>query len=326
MAFKLADLFVQFSAAGVDVLTKTLAGVKAQLEKVRDGAEEVGKAAVSGFNKAQSALITLTRAGLAGTVQGEALALRLQLIGREIASVFVPQIQAAVAGLGKLVEVMRSLNGEQQANLAGWLLGAAGAFKFATALGGILGPIGAIVGALTGLFIGLEVGKNGFAGLLAVFQPVFDAIREGFAQLQPQISALVTELQPLINAFIRLTTISIREVFGALTEALKALVPILRFVVEQFRLLTESILPDNFFKPLTPPSQQQEPRTRTDVTPAKTGFESVQDSFRRIQQAALRQDLESDVPKKQLEKLGFMDEKLGFIATAVRLKKPVFTD
>jgi phage-related protein len=312
---------VQFSAKGADALSEAIKGVKEKLADIVKGADIAGKAMRTAFDAAGASLSIF--AGLTGTVQGEALSLRFQMLSREIASLFIPQIQAAINALGRLVEWLRNLSGEQQSNLAGWIVGASAAFKFGSVLGGLLGPIGAVVGALLGIGTGILVGKNGFSELLAVFRPAWDAISAGFAELKPQLMALVAELQPLINAFIRLAALSIRAVFIGLTEALKALVPILRYVVEQFRLLAEQYLPQDFFKPLAPATQREKPRQ--DVTLARTGVESVQDTFRRLQQASLRQDV-ADVPKQQLEKLGFIDEKLGFIATGVRLKKPVFTD
>lgn len=83
-------------------------------EKAAAGAKKFAEASKYAFALGITGAIGFVRAGLQGTVQGELLNYRMQLLSREIASVFLPVVQKMTDYIGEAVSWFRSLNREQQ--------------------------------------------------------------------------------------------------------------------------------------------------------------------------------------------------------------------
>jgi hypothetical protein len=211
---KLFDLFCDVSVRGLDVFSKAVGEVRKQLDGVQQGAAAVGRVANYGFAAATGAVLGWVRAGTQGTGVGDLLALRFQLLSRQIASVFLPAIEAVSDRVQKAVEWFRSLDGVQQDQIQRWaltgiaVLGVAtvlpkvvagvqaltvafGALRVAT--GGVAGVIGAVVAGAVALGVGAIVAEDGVGGLVEVLAP--------FLQLAKDIgSILATLLVPAAQA------------------------------------------------------------------------------------------------------------------------------
>jgi len=63
-------------------------------------------------------------------------------------------------------------------------------------------------------------------------------------------------------------------------------------------------------------------RARQQLASSQTGFESFQQTYQRLQEAALKTSLGPDVPRLQLNKLADIEKAIQDLATEVKLKKP----
>ncbi len=132
---KLADLFVEFGVEN-DAQLKTVLkeiekefreeekaakeAAKAQEEhakKVGAAYREVGAIAVAAFASAQGALMGFVRAGFAGTAESDMFGTQLKMLSQEIASIFLPIMEAATEKVMEITDWFRSLSGEEQDNI-----------------------------------------------------------------------------------------------------------------------------------------------------------------------------------------------------------------
>lgn len=104
-------------------------------EKMREASGRFFKAGEDGWKKLTGAAILgfsaygMFSAGLSGTSEGFAISHRFQLLAREITQLFLPAIRAVIDWLGRLVEWFRRLSGLQQRMIGStvlWTLGLIG--------------------------------------------------------------------------------------------------------------------------------------------------------------------------------------------------------
>jgi hypothetical protein len=348
--------------------------------------DAVGRKSAIAFAAATATLGGFVRAGVAGTTMGELLSLRMEMLSRQIGSLFVPELQAASDAIGRAVDWFRALSGEQQRNIARWIEGGLAALATATILpkvfagitlvvtglksltaawlgvgaatGGLLPLLGAVLSGLAALTVGSEAGRKGFMGLFDVVRPLLVAIGRIIGELADGLRPVMAELVALgkdfgsslvegLTAAIPLAA-KLAQVLG---EVLATLARFREFTLfNQLRgffnfgiaLMEESakalrgeqvdaerlnIL--NFLKrreaAATPPKPGQP--GRDDLIPSRSGFESIDATFKRIQLASLKADLgakgksveeqQLEVQRMQLAEQQKTNERLGGIKPAV---------
>ncbi|HYE21320.1 MAG TPA: hypothetical protein VEA69_22935 [Tepidisphaeraceae bacterium] len=199
MPFKLADFFCQFSAQGHQELKKEFETLKRQMEDMSDAGEKVGTemkqqfrsmsrdleeskkkadqlkeayATVAGGMRTAFAAASLTltgfiRAGLQGTSEGNAFALSMQQLSREIASLFLPVIRSAIRLVQDLTGWFRSLDGSTQ-RLVGSTILWVGLFGTGVIiLPKLVAGFTALVSVIRGLAAALAAANIASGGLLA---------------------------------------------------------------------------------------------------------------------------------------------------------------
>src|SRR5262249_3168955 len=142
---RISQLYVEFSTKGLPELQRALEGIKALAEGLGRQFEQSGLKITTTVNNWGRGLQDLgalggrvfgalagyvggfVRQGIAPSAAGEFLGLQRQQLSLQIASLFVPQIQAVQQGLVRVIQWFRSLTGEQQASIRQWLLWTAGA-------------------------------------------------------------------------------------------------------------------------------------------------------------------------------------------------------
>jgi hypothetical protein len=173
--------------------------------------------AVTAFQSLTNAARGWVQTGLQGTTTGNLLATQFQFLGREVAAVFLPTLNAVIDRVRDLTNWFRRLTGDQQDNIRRWVE-AAGAFvltqqiltRVAATIGGVVIPMvkllgsvvtgeaftvaGAIglatgglsilVGALSvaasaavGFAVGTQSGREALANLWQAVRPVVDGMR-----------------------------------------------------------------------------------------------------------------------------------------------------
>lgn len=275
MAEPLVEYLVTLEAAGQDAVNTAVAGVKERLQALDPVIGQFARTFAEAFvaaqqqaarmAQAQRELATVTgmtaerqrqlaqafsltagplmgfiRSGLQGTAQGELLSLRMQMLSREIANLFLPAINAAVNGLVRLTEWFRSLSGQQQESIARWVavgtsvLGvsiilpkvAAGFALVGNALttAFAFNPILALVGVLVG--VGLAADNTGelVADLARSFRPLFQAVGEVVRPLLEFAGAVATALAPQIKRLAEILALPVVQ-WGLLAAGMLAVMP-----------------------------------------------------------------------------------------------------
>lgn len=251
MAFKLADLFVQFSAKGADAMQSAISAVSKS---------------VLGF----------AAAGLIGTTQGEHLRLTTQLFAREITAIFLPAIQMATRAIVAATAWLRGLSSEQQDAILKWTA-AAGAMM---AFGKALAFIGLTVSGPVGLVLKLVAGMAG----LAAFS---DSASGSFGRLGAAVGRIFDALAPLGDMFIKLAETLVDMVVPVL-ETLATWIEEVADLLERLGVISESR------KQAASGGGQHR-----GVTATPGGMEGIMDTYKRLQQSALRTDV--NYPKQQVE-------------------------
>lgn len=289
---------------------KIVEGIGGALSRVGEQFAALGRAAQLPFALATGAVLGFVRAGLAGTTAGEALALRFQLLNREIASLFLPIIERVIGALDRAVNWFKSLDGATQeaigrtVALSVALLGAAVILpRLIAGVEGVAGafvllranPIVAVVAALAALLLFTESGREAIAGIGEAFRPVVAAVGELWRAFQPIIDALASVIPPLVQA--------LQPVFEGLAAAITVVVNALTAVVNGLRAAINWVIDRindvrRFFGQseiarIAEPREREERRReggrdRHELANATRGPESLQASFTRFQTAALR--------------------------------------
>ncbi len=248
-SWKLADLFVEFKAKGVEAMSSAVAAVSK---------------GVLGF----------AAAGLIGTTQGEHLRMVTQLFAREITSIFLPAIQAATSAILAATDWLRGLSGEQQDAILKWTAAAGAVMVFTKALA----FIGLTASGPVGLILKLVAGLTG----LSVFS---DKAGSSFGRLGAAVSRIFSALAPIGDLFLTFA----ETLIGMVVPVLEQLATWIEEVAELLERL--GVVAD-----------RQKQATRSEhrgVTATPGGMEGILDTYRRMQQTALRTD--ANYPKQQVE-------------------------
>ncbi len=235
MGFRLAELFVEFKVQGLAQFAGALDDVRRRNQALADVQSKFGAAGVEALKKVQqqaeatrkkfddatrtltifgaagtAAILGFTRAGLAGTAQGNYLALTMERLSREVAGIFLPTVEKLIGYLEETVDWFRSLSGEQQDSIQKWVLIGAGVLAVVVILPKLLGGIGAVITVAKGLYLAIVGIPAAIAWITAAIPPLIGAVSSLSASLfafaaNPVvlaiagIAALVLALLPLIE-------------------------------------------------------------------------------------------------------------------------------
>src|SRR5262249_8086999 len=140
----LAPILAPLKAAGSAVgglVGQLLGPVTGALGKIGEQLKNVGQIAQGAFEAASRTRLGLVRAGLQGTTAGEALSVRFQELNRQIASLFLEQIEKLVGALERVVDWFRSLDGDAQRTIGRLVTFGAAALGVAAVLPKIIGGL-----------------------------------------------------------------------------------------------------------------------------------------------------------------------------------------
>lgn len=120
-----------------------MVGVTGTVATLADGVAHLGRAILP----ATASLKMWAIAGVMASGSGQILSYQFQEIGRQIASVFAPQVKWLIEQGQRLITWFQRLNGEQQTGLRNWLLLAGGISAMGLAVPAVAMAIGSVVKA-----------------------------------------------------------------------------------------------------------------------------------------------------------------------------------
>lgn len=277
----LAKIDQDFGKGGVSAqvahkaIDNVLQQVNGRLKEQKEKAAEMAEAHKRGALGVAAAYGVLTgmmgswiRAGMQGTVEGERLGMTMQLLSREVASVFTPAIHGLTNALQNVLQWFRGMSGETQQTI-GKVAGIAVAFLgLATILPKIAAgikmmgesmmaafaanPILTVVAAIAALLVNTEAGRAAIGSLISAVAPLADALGKTIGSimeaLTPALEAVATvigtiaeAIKPVIEAFapvIEIVGQIVGLIAGVLGGALKMIADIVKTVlVPVFELL-----------------------------------------------------------------------------------------
>jgi len=256
--------------------------------------------AVAGYAKLASSVRSLSQAGLEGTAEARRQQIAYQLLGREIAAIYLPATTASTNASIASAHALQNLT-EKGQNLL-FVVGSATAGLAAFSTVSLLASVSGLklTGALAGIarylpLIGL--GGGALVGLAAIFL----SSNDGAKLLEDTMTSLVDLANALGDAFdeafhnpgkfwddFRLGLVKIGEDIGLLEDGAAR---------KQFDQVN---IPNSRDRGDLDARRSKEKDKRRQVTPGIPSFGSI-DSFERIQLAAARIATGRDIPQQQLD-------------------------
>lgn len=319
---QLGEFFYTISTKGVEAFNAATASA----QKAMTGLEKTGQAVSSGITKAFNAaggamrfatatIAGFATAGIAASVEGQRLAFSMSLLSRQVGSLFIPVIEAAVKVASSLTDALSKLTGAQQTMLGATVGLAGGITMVVSGLGTIPGILLTVVSAAT--LVG-----NAFNSISEELKPVKDmwgtifeklkgpvialagVLREAFGGMMKFIVEQSAKIAPLVGDLYVESINLIREAVGVVISAAASLKPVFEFLYDGLKLVlqtiktiiketkdaiaTMSILTTGRSAGLIadkPWLNEQKDTKRRELTPTGGGFENVTAAFNRIQQA-----------------------------------------
>lgn len=332
MGFKLAELFVQITAKGLETFGAQLGGVKSQLESLKTASETVGSVAGKAFAAASAALGGWVAFGLRGTVQANALAFQFERLGMAIADIFAPAITKIVDVVASIADWFRGLSDSTKDLIERFAIFTVAALGVATVLPKVIGlvmgviqavkmlnitvaagPWGPLIiaislaaGALAALFLSTENANDSLLGMLFAFKPIIDIFKviggvvgdvfKPLLDVIGEIGSLVGDLFKDLMGLVGDLTMA----FGDLLKSiLQPIADFIKMIAEQIKALIGQLRTMLGLR-----QRDKEGSKRDRLAKAGGGFESVQATFERLQTGSLKADMGGKgkgVPEQQLE-------------------------
>lgn len=259
MAFRIAELFVEWTMKGVEAFQKAIETAHTSIAKLSAGANAVGQQAEAAFNKLNGTVGGFVRQGIAASAMGDVLNFQLQRLALSIAGLFGPELNKIIGLIERFTNYLNSLSAEQRSFIAHMIEGAAaglliakvmpmifagvqmvtsGVMGLAGALGildvetgGLLPLLGALVSAFLGVAVGTEVGRGAFGDLFDTIKPVLAVLQNAFSGVMESLGPLFSAITDLASAFMPIIE-AVIEVAAALAEVL---IPAVAAIVELLR-------------------------------------------------------------------------------------------
>lgn len=184
---RIAGLFVEVSARGLDAVTQ-------------------------GLNALRGSLEGLVRQGTSASAMGELLHFQMERLGRTMSGLFRPEIEKAVDLVRRLSDRIAAMTSAQRTSLAHWLEAGA-AFVFVTSVlprllsglsllaglaTGSAAPLALLARLLAATAIGSEVGREGLGKLFAALSRLFVAVAAAAGRLAKGLAPMVRILADLV--------------------------------------------------------------------------------------------------------------------------------
>lgn len=182
----------------------TLATDKARLLGEQLGKQELAaRKLATVYGTVSGILGGFVRQGLAGTTMGARMGLQMQLLSREIASLFIPVLERVIGFVQGITDWFRRLSGAQQEALGRWL-------TFGVALLGVLVVLPRLVAGLQAVGVVLTfLSANPFVALLAgiaalitatgTWGEVLEGIRDLFGGIVSTVGGFLSDLDDLLT-------------------------------------------------------------------------------------------------------------------------------
>lgn len=295
------DLIAQYGTLGGRMM---MAGEKAQALSTK--LRYVGYAGMAGFGLFSGSLVGFARSGFSGTIEMTQFSFALQLIGREVAGLFVPAMRTATEWLQRISRALRSMTGDQQESLRRWLMMGAAVTGFAAVMpraigmaGGLMTSLGQLAPALSQVMgmssaggpwamLAVAGGLAQWGAVAAVFAGVLSYSREArveFGAMLKEFRSLGQELQPVFKFAMDGVTGMVRATIASMTSFLRTLQAMIRQAQEAY-MFAKALRGDTM---LAGPIQQLQAQSKRDqVSLDQAGPESLEATFDRMQTAVLR--------------------------------------
>lgn len=310
---KVRRKLIEFEQRDKEDKEKQKKRISALGQAYRAGAAQI----TAGTVAATAAVVGWARAGYQGTVQGQALAVRFQQLSREIAATLLPYTDRLTDYMGRLVMWFRQLDGRGQ-ELTGTIIGLGIALKMA--LSGH--PILALITAFAALIVNTKEGRDLLRSMTAaghellhalgpLLQSALASATESFKVLADIIKVMADGVRVIASLLPSgggaagrdigqdMMTLVTRGALGNLGGLFRGGRSLIQGegperAMQEFmgdRLRNERGLASSLAAALRGQGQG-----RREMMPAGGGFEGVAESFRRLQVAAIRED----IPTRQL--------------------------
>lgn len=310
----LADWFVQLSAKGLQQVGGALGVVKQGL----DNADKAARVAGIAFAAATASVTAFTRAGFAGTAQGELFSLRIKLLSQQVAGIFVPTLDNAGRFVERLTEKFRALDGSQQGVIRRFGEASLAATTVGLALSRVNPAAGLVGGAFTFALASSDKGREAMERIAGQFEKLIPKIGDLAASLTEKLSPALERLAEnsesgidavgtLLGIFDKLDK-KFRDFGypkqGGIVDMLTDLnrVNLLNLLTDPTKLLDVPQSLQRFGGALGGAMGKAQPG-RTDVSMAGGQFEDLAGTFRRIQATALRTEGAKSPEVKAIEAL-----------------------
>ena len=315
--FKKGQLTAESAQTAIRIATQKTTEALAQQRQAATALVNAQNAVATVYGSVTGTIMSYVRAGMAGTAQGNMIALQFQTISREVANLFLPVINQVVSSLIRVSDWFRRLSGDQQENIARWVLVGVAALGTANYLPKVAAgfqvvglaikammmgnPLGLILTIATGavaMLASTEKGRESLVKLGKALAPIGQGFAEGVIPILDTLSTTVTTVATTLTTWTTKLSEALRYVnqinsaAGQGQQDGNALAVITRFFVQGN--------PISALSPLFSTGQQvressSRPHQQLDV--AGGGFSGVQETFRRLQTAANQ----TDIPREQLE-------------------------
>lgn len=283
MAFALADLYVEISTKGLGGVSAQLSGLEKQMKDaatIMGGAEaslaKVGRAGTAAIGLITGSLAGLVAKGLQGQGVTQQVSLQFDILARNVAGLFRPEIEALAGTFKTLVNWFQNLDDAQRANLAGWIKGAAagglvamilpkiisgvmglgsaakglgvaisgalsstGIGAFLPLIGEAIGKASAFAGAVGAVVMSTAAGRAGLAAFWQVIKPIVDGVASLGSMIMDYLNPILNQLGDGAMRIARVLGDGLTRAFAQIQSALTNVSPEFQRVVDLFIAMNE---------------------------------------------------------------------------------------
>ncbi len=224
MGFKLAELFVEFTAKNAESVQKAVGGIETQMEKLTEAIDDLdrtmlqtmdametrvtsvqapvahtsssftglGRLITTAITAASASIAGMATAGLAMSATGQMMQFRMERLALTVGGLFRPEIMKVIDLIGKLTTWITNLSDSQKQNISKWVEIAGAAIVLAR----VFNPVLAILAAITGV----TAFQNDEGGMSETFKKLGDAANRLLEALTPVADMIASAVTPVIIA------------------------------------------------------------------------------------------------------------------------------
>ncbi len=185
---KLADLIIEFSLKGVEVLKAGLANVQQAMTKLNQVAEVLTRKMMTGFTAAAAAMAGYITAGVRASYLSDLWSISMDRLARTLAGLVKPELLKLLAAIDQFTAWIHRLVPAQKEVLATWIEMAVVGKAVALIFGGWVGVLSAIV-----------IGGGQGSEVMGQFAETGKKLMATMEKLQPTIEALAEVVASVLN-------------------------------------------------------------------------------------------------------------------------------